>query len=124
MNERIIHDVESRTQTPTPKGLYHSVLAAIAAGNNTNGRDRQFHRSKIRPNHARAQRPGGLRTDRTRTGRASAGPRSVPDRRAADHVTDATVLALYGGAGFTAELTAAAAADDRIFLVDLDRLYA
>ena len=38
--------------------------------------------------------------------------------------TETTVLALYGGAGFTAELTAAAAAaDDRILLVDLDRLY-
>jgi AAA+ ATPase superfamily predicted ATPase len=38
--------------------------------------------------------------------------------------TEATVLALYGGAGFTPELTAAAAADDRILLVDLARLYA
>jgi len=28
--------------------------------------------------------------------------------------TETTVLALYGGAGFTPELTAAAAADDRI----------
>ncbi|GIF43041.1 AAA family ATPase [Actinoplanes xinjiangensis] len=37
--------------------------------------------------------------------------------------TDSTVLALYGGAGFTEELTAAAAEDDRILLVDLDRLY-
>jgi uncharacterized protein len=37
--------------------------------------------------------------------------------------TEDTVLALYGGAGFTAELTAAAAADDRILLVDLGRLY-
>jgi AAA+ ATPase superfamily predicted ATPase len=37
--------------------------------------------------------------------------------------TENTVLALYGGAGFTAELTAAAATDDRILLVDLDRLY-
>jgi uncharacterized protein len=37
--------------------------------------------------------------------------------------TETTTLALYGGAGFTAELTAAAAADDRILLVDLDRLY-
>jgi uncharacterized protein len=37
--------------------------------------------------------------------------------------TGRTVLALYGGAGFTAELTAAAAADDRILLVDLNRLY-
>jgi len=36
---------------------------------------------------------------------------------------ETTVLALYGGAGFTPELTAAAAADDRILLVDLDRLY-
>ncbi|GIF23663.1 AAA+ ATPase superfamily predicted ATPase [Actinoplanes tereljensis] len=37
--------------------------------------------------------------------------------------TEDTVLALYGGAGFTAELTAAAATDDRILLVDLNRLY-
>jgi AAA+ ATPase superfamily predicted ATPase len=37
--------------------------------------------------------------------------------------TEATVLALYGGAGFTAELTAAAATDDRILLIGLDRLY-
>jgi hypothetical protein len=37
--------------------------------------------------------------------------------------TDDTVLTLYGGAGFTAELTAAAATDDRILLVDLARLY-
>ena len=37
--------------------------------------------------------------------------------------TQTTVLALYGGAGFTAELRATAAADDRIVLVDLDRLY-
>jgi hypothetical protein len=37
--------------------------------------------------------------------------------------TGDTVLTLYGGAGFTAELTAAAATDDRILLVDLDRLY-
>jgi AAA+ ATPase superfamily predicted ATPase len=37
--------------------------------------------------------------------------------------TETTVLALYGGAGFTAELTAAAEADDRILLVGLDRLY-
>jgi hypothetical protein len=37
--------------------------------------------------------------------------------------TETTVLALYGGAGFTPELTAAAAADDRILLVDLARLY-
>jgi hypothetical protein len=33
------------------------------------------------------------------------------------------VLALYGGAGFTEELTAAAAADERILLVDIDSLY-
>jgi hypothetical protein len=38
--------------------------------------------------------------------------------------TETTVLALYGGAGLTAELTATAAADDRILLVDLDHLYA
>ncbi|MET7417666.1 ATP-binding protein [Dactylosporangium sp. NPDC005555] len=37
--------------------------------------------------------------------------------------TGDTVLALYGGAGFTAELTADAAGDDRIALVGLDRLY-
>jgi hypothetical protein len=37
--------------------------------------------------------------------------------------TETTVLTLYGGAGFTDELTAAAAADDRILLVTLDRLY-
>jgi AAA+ ATPase superfamily predicted ATPase len=37
--------------------------------------------------------------------------------------TENTVLALYGGAGFTDELRAAAAADDRVLLVDLDRLY-
>jgi uncharacterized protein len=33
------------------------------------------------------------------------------------------VLTLYGGAGFTEELTATAATDDRILLVSLDRLY-
>ena len=32
-------------------------------------------------------------------------------------------LTLYSGAGFTAELTAAASEDDRILLVGLDRLY-
>lgn len=37
--------------------------------------------------------------------------------------TGSTVLTLYGGAGFTDELTAAAATDDRILLVSLDRLY-
>jgi AAA+ ATPase superfamily predicted ATPase len=37
--------------------------------------------------------------------------------------TEDTVLALYGGAGFTDELTAAAAADERILLVDIDSLY-
>ena len=37
--------------------------------------------------------------------------------------TETTVLALYGSAGFTAELTAAAAGDNRITLVDFDRLY-
>jgi AAA+ ATPase superfamily predicted ATPase len=37
--------------------------------------------------------------------------------------TETTVLALYGGAGFTPELTAEAAADDQILLVDLNRLY-
>ncbi|NMO50101.1 ATP-binding protein [Actinoplanes sp. TBRC 11911] len=37
--------------------------------------------------------------------------------------TDTTVLTLYGGAGFTDELTAAAAMDDRILLVGLERLY-
>ncbi|GAB3863457.1 ATP-binding protein [Dactylosporangium cerinum] len=37
--------------------------------------------------------------------------------------TGETVLTLYGGTGFTDELTAAAARDDRILLVDLDRLY-
>ncbi|MDP9793225.1 AAA+ ATPase superfamily predicted ATPase [Catenuloplanes nepalensis] len=37
--------------------------------------------------------------------------------------TDDTVLALYGGNGFTAELEAAAVTDDRILLVDLSRLY-
>jgi hypothetical protein len=37
--------------------------------------------------------------------------------------TDTTVLALYGGAGFTDELTATAAADDRVLLINLDRLY-
>lgn len=33
------------------------------------------------------------------------------------------MLALDGGAGFTPELTAAAATGDRIVLVDLDPLY-
>jgi uncharacterized protein len=37
--------------------------------------------------------------------------------------TGSTVLALYGGGGFTAELTAAAATDERILLVDIGRLY-
>lgn len=37
--------------------------------------------------------------------------------------TDDTVLTLYGGAGFTAELTANAAKDDRIQLINLERLY-
>ncbi len=37
--------------------------------------------------------------------------------------TKDTVITLYGGAGFTEELTAAAATDDRILLVDPDRLY-
>jgi AAA+ ATPase superfamily predicted ATPase len=37
--------------------------------------------------------------------------------------TEDTVLTLYGGAGFTEELTATAATDDRILLVSLDRLY-
>ncbi len=37
--------------------------------------------------------------------------------------TSETILTCYGGAGFTPELTAAAAGDDRILLVDLDRLY-
>ena len=37
--------------------------------------------------------------------------------------TDTTVLALYGHAGFTDELTAAATVDDRVVLVDLHRLY-
>ena len=37
--------------------------------------------------------------------------------------TERTVLALYGGAGFTPELTTAAATDDRILLVDPARLY-
>ncbi|MEV6301240.1 ATP-binding protein [Actinoplanes sp. NPDC051861] len=37
--------------------------------------------------------------------------------------TETTVLTLYGGAGFTDELTAAAATDDRILLVPLGRLY-
>lgn len=37
--------------------------------------------------------------------------------------TDRTVLALYGGAGFTAELEADAAQDDSILLVDPQRLY-
>ncbi|BEL01924.1 ATP-binding protein [Actinoplanes sichuanensis] len=41
----------------------------------------------------------------------------------AGYDTEDTVLTLYGGAGFTDDLTAAAAADDRILLVDLDRLY-
>ncbi|GGN18711.1 hypothetical protein FHR83_004047 [Actinoplanes campanulatus] len=43
--------------------------------------------------------------------------------RAKGYDTEATTLALYGGAGFTTELTAAAATDDRILLVGLDRLY-
>jgi uncharacterized protein len=40
-----------------------------------------------------------------------------------DYDTESTVLALYGGAGFTDELRATAEADDRVLLVDLDRLY-
>lgn len=43
--------------------------------------------------------------------------------RAKGYDTEATVLALYGGAGFTDELTAAAAVDNGILLVGLDRLY-
>ncbi|WP_127506938.1 AAA family ATPase [Actinoplanes solisilvae] len=38
--------------------------------------------------------------------------------------TESTVLTLYGGAGFTDELITAAATEDRIRLVSLDRLYA
>ena len=37
--------------------------------------------------------------------------------------TRSTILTCYSGAGFTDELTTAAAADDRILLVGLDRLY-
>ncbi len=37
--------------------------------------------------------------------------------------TESTALTLYGGAGFTEELTAAAVTDDRVLLIDLDRLY-
>jgi hypothetical protein len=43
---------------------------------------------------------------------------SVKKHRAAD-----AILACYSGAGFTAELTAAAAADPHVLLVDLKRLY-
>ncbi|NUR70627.1 MAG: ATP-binding protein [Hamadaea sp.] len=39
------------------------------------------------------------------------------------YATDDTVLACYGGAGFTPELIAAAAKDRRILLVDLHQLY-
>jgi hypothetical protein len=39
------------------------------------------------------------------------------------YVTDHTTLACFGGAGFTKELTAAAAEDSRIVLVGLDHLY-
>ncbi|MEV0268620.1 hypothetical protein AB0H43_07580 [Hamadaea sp. NPDC050747] len=37
--------------------------------------------------------------------------------------TDDTILACYGGAGFTAEVTAIAAKDPRVLLVDLQELY-
>jgi hypothetical protein len=37
--------------------------------------------------------------------------------------TDDTILTCYGGAGFTPELAATATRDNRILLVDLDRLY-
>lgn len=37
--------------------------------------------------------------------------------------TEDTILALYSGAGFTPELATAATLDDRILLIDLDRLY-
>jgi AAA+ ATPase superfamily predicted ATPase len=37
--------------------------------------------------------------------------------------TEGTVLTCYGGSGFTEELAAAAAKNDQILLVDLDRLY-
>ena len=39
------------------------------------------------------------------------------------YLTDNTTLACFGGAGFTEELMAAAAADSRIELIGLDRLY-
>jgi hypothetical protein len=39
------------------------------------------------------------------------------------YLTDNTVLACFGGAGFTKELTAAAADNDRIVLIGLDHLY-
>lgn len=39
------------------------------------------------------------------------------------HNTAETVLACYSGAGFTDDLRTAAAADPRIILVDLERLY-
>ncbi|WP_197686349.1 hypothetical protein [Actinoplanes derwentensis] len=38
--------------------------------------------------------------------------------------TEATKLTLYGGAGFTSDLKAAAAGNADILLVDLDQLYA
>ncbi len=37
--------------------------------------------------------------------------------------TETTALALYGGAGFTEELRSTAAAEDRVLLIDLARLY-
>jgi AAA+ ATPase superfamily predicted ATPase len=37
--------------------------------------------------------------------------------------TDRTILACYGAAGFTGELSRRAARDDQVLLVDLDRLY-
>ncbi|GLY31717.1 hypothetical protein [Kineosporia sp. NBRC 101731] len=37
--------------------------------------------------------------------------------------TENTVLALYGGAGFTEELRAVATTDDQVLLIDLERLY-
>jgi hypothetical protein len=39
------------------------------------------------------------------------------------YATDSTVLALFGGAGFTDELTATAELDERVLLIDLERLY-
>ncbi|GAA3611915.1 ATP-binding protein [Kineosporia mesophila] len=43
--------------------------------------------------------------------------------QAKSYHTENTVLALYGGAGFTDELTALATKDDQVLLVDLERLY-